>query len=52
MESTRLTALELMVERAAIQKRDDLVMSSKIKQEEPELRRLAMSRGAKHRHRN
>jgi hypothetical protein len=42
----RLTTVELIVERAVIQKRADPIVSFKIKQDELELRRLAMSRGA------
>ena len=42
----RLTTVELIVERAVIQKRDDPLVSFKIKQGELELRSLAMSRGA------
>lgn len=44
----RLTTVELVVERAVIQKRDDPIMSFKLKQDELELRRLAMSRGARY----
>ena len=44
----RLTTIELVVERAVIQKRDDPVVSFKLKQDEVELRRLAMSKGAKY----
>lgn len=44
----RLTTVEVVVERAVIQKRDDPIVSFKIKQEELELRRLAMARGAKY----
>lgn len=44
----RLTTVELVVERAVIQKRDDPIVSFKIRQEELELRRQAMSRGAKY----
>ena len=40
------------VERAVIQKRDDPIVMFKIKQEELELRRLAMARGAKYDGRN
>jgi len=42
----RLTTVELMVERTVIQKRNDPIVSFKIRQEELELRHLAMSRGA------
>ena len=48
----RLTTVELIVERAVIQKRDDPIVLFKIKQEELELRRLAMARGAKYDGRN
>ena len=48
----RLTTVELIVERAVIQKRDDPIVLFKIKQEELELRRLAMPRGAKYDGRN
>lgn len=44
----RLTTVELVVERVVIQKRDDPVVCFKIKQEETELRRVAMARGAKY----
>ena len=50
--TARLNTVELRVERAVNQRRSDLVMSFKIKQKEPELRRLAMPRIAKHHHRN
>ena len=42
----RLTTVELVVERAMIQKRDDPIVSFKIKPEEVDLRRLAQSKGA------
>ena len=42
----RLTTVELVVERVMIQKRDDPIVSFKIKPEEVDLRRLAQSRGA------
>ena len=42
----RLTTVELVVERVVIQKRDDPIVSFKIKQEETDLRRLAMAKGA------
>jgi hypothetical protein len=42
----RLTTIELVVERVVIQKRDDPVVSFKIKQEEVELRRLVQTKGA------
>ena len=48
----RLTTVELIVERVVIQKKDDPVVSFKLKQEELQLRRLAMSRGAKYDRRN
>ena len=44
----RLTTLELVVERTVIQKRDDPIVAFKIKQDEIELRRPAMTRGAKY----
>ena len=44
----RLTTVELVVERAVIQKRDDPVVSFKIKHDEVELRHQAMRRGAKY----
>lgn len=44
----RLTTVELVVERVVIQKRDDPIVSFKIRQDEIELRRQAMSRGAKY----
>lgn len=44
----RLTTIELVVERTVIQKRDDPVVSFKLKRDEVELRRLAMSKGAKY----
>lgn len=42
----RLTTVELVVERVVIQKRDDPIVSFKIKQEETDLRRIAMAKGA------
>ena len=48
----RLTTLELVVERTVIQKRDDPIVSFKMRQEKLELRRLAMSRGATYDGRN
>lgn len=42
----RLTTVELVVERVMIQKRDDPIVSFKIKHEEVDLRRLAQSKGA------
>ena len=44
----RLTTVELVVERVVIQKRYDPVVSFKIRQDELELRRLAMAKGAKY----
>ena len=44
----RLTTVELVVERAVIQKPDDPVVAFKIEPEEIELRRLAQARGAKY----
>lgn len=44
----RLTTVELVVERVVIQKRDDPLVSFKIKQDEVDLRRLAMAKGAKY----
>ena len=44
----RLTTIELVVERAVIQKRDDPIVSFKIKQEELELRRLVMAKGGRY----
>lgn len=44
----RLTTVELIVERVVIQKRDDPIVSFKIKQDELDLRRLATARGAKY----
>ena len=44
----RLTTIELVVERSVIQKRNDPVVSFKIKQNEIELRGLAMAKGAKY----
>ena len=44
----RLTTIELVVERSVIQKRNDPVVSFKIKQNEIELRSLAMAKGAKY----
>ncbi len=42
----RLTTVELIVERVIIQKRDDPIVSFKIKPDELELKRLAQSKGA------
>jgi hypothetical protein len=44
----RLTTVELVVERTVIQKREDPIVSFKIRQDEVELRRLAMDKGAKY----
>ena len=44
----RLTTVELVVERVVIQKRDDPVVSFKLKQDEIDLRRRAMAKGAKY----
>jgi hypothetical protein len=44
----RLTTVELVVERSVIQKRDDPIVSFKIRQDELDLRRQAMARGAKY----
>lgn len=44
----RLTTVELVIERTVIQKRDDPIVSFKIKQDELELRRKAMAKGAKY----
>jgi hypothetical protein len=48
----RLTTVELVVERVVIQKRDDPTVSFKIKQDEVDLRRLAMTKGAKYNGKN
>ena len=48
----RLTTVELMVERTVIQKRNDPIVSFKIRQEEIAPRRLAMSRWATYDGRN
>ena len=48
----RLTTVELVIERTVIQKRDDPIVSFKIRQDELELRRQAMARGAKYDGRN
>jgi len=48
----RLTTVELVVERTVIQKRDDPIVSFKIRQGELEQRRLAMLRGATYDGRN
>ena len=44
----RLTTVELIVDRVVIQKREDPIVSFKIKPEEIELRNLAQSKGAKY----
>lgn len=44
----RLTTIELIIERTVIQKRDDPIVSFKIKQDELDLRRKAMAKGAKY----
>ena len=44
----RLTMVELVVERTVIQKRDDPIVSFKIRPDELELRRQAIARGAKY----
>ncbi len=44
----RLTTIELAIERVVIQKRDDPIVSFKIKPGETELRRLALARGAQY----
>ena len=44
----RLTTVELVVERTVIQKRNDPIVSFKIRQDELELRRQAMARGGKY----
>ena len=44
----RLTTVELVVERTVILKRDDPIVSFKIRQDELELRRKAMALGAKY----
>ncbi len=44
----RLTTVELVVDRVVIQKRDDPIVSFKIRQDELDLRRQAMSRGARY----
>ena len=48
----RLTTVELVVERVMIQKRDDPIVSFKIKPEEVDLLRLAQSKGATYDGRN
>jgi hypothetical protein len=44
----RLTTVELVLERVVIQKREDPIVSFKIRPDEIELRRLAMTKGAKY----
>ena len=44
----RLTTVELVVERVIIQKRDDPVVSFKLKQDELDLRRQVMDKGARY----
>ena len=44
----RITTVELVVERAVIQKRDDPVVSFKIRHDEIELRRRVMAKGGKY----
>ena len=44
----RLTTIELVIERVIIQKRDDPIVSFKIKQDEIDLRRQVMASGAKY----
>lgn len=48
----RMTTVELVVERVVIQKRDDPIVSFKLKQDELELRRQAMDKGATYDPRN
>lgn len=48
----RLTTIELVVDRAVIQKRHDPVVSFKIKPDEVALQRLAQAKGATYDHRN
>lgn len=48
----RLTTIELVIERTVIQKRDDPIVSFKIKAEETDLRSLAQSKGAKYDYKN
>ena len=48
----RLTTVELVVERVVIQKRDDPLVSFKIKSDEIELQQLAQSKGAKYDRKN
>lgn len=47
-KTERLTTVELVVERVLIQKHKDPVVSFKIKQNEVELRHLAIAKGAKY----
>ena len=44
----RLTTVEILVDRVIIQKRDDPVVSFKLRQGEIDLRRQAMARGARY----
>ena len=44
----RLTTVELVVERVVIQKRDDPVVSFKLRQDELDLRHQAMAKGARY----
>jgi hypothetical protein len=44
----RLTTIELMVERAVIQKRDDPIVAFKLKHNEVDLRKWAMAAGARY----
>lgn len=46
--SERLTTIELIVDRATIQKRHNPIVAFKIKHDELELRRLAQAKGAKY----
>lgn len=46
MGTERLTTVELVVDRVVIQKRDNPIVSFKLGQDELDLRRTAMSRGA------
>ena len=48
----RLTTVELVVERTVIQTRGDPIVSFKIRNDEPDLRRLAMARGARYNGKN
>jgi hypothetical protein len=44
----RITTIELIVERAVIQKREDPVVSFKLKAEESELRQIVQAKGGKY----